>query len=268
MSISYKSEEEIELMRKSAQLVSATLAEVGSFLRPGLSLLEVDKFAEDFIRKNGAIPSFLDYEGFPNSACLSVNEAVVHGIPDEYKIQKGDVISVDLGVILNDFQGDSAYTFGIGELDNEVVNLLKDTKISLNKGVEQAIVGNRIGDIGYAIQQYAEKEKGYGIVRELVGHGLGRELHEAPQIPNYGKRGRGRKLKKGLVICIEPMINLGGKEVAFLDDGWTVVTSDSSISAHYEHIVSIDKGEAEVLSDFGVIEEAIRGNKELNKEFI
>ncbi len=266
--ISYKNEEEITLMRKSAELVSSTLAEVASFLKPGQSLLEIDKFAESFIRDHDAVPSFLNYEGFPNTACISVNDAIVHGIPNDYKIKDGDIISVDLGVILNEFHGDSAYTFAIGEVSKEVLELLKYTKVSLNKGIEQAIVGNRIGDISFAIQQSAEKEHGYGIVRELVGHGLGKELHESPQIPNYGKRGRGRKLKRGLVICIEPMVNLGGKEVAFLDDGWTVVTKDHTPSAHYEHIVAIDKGKADILSDFSLIEEAERKNNALNSSYL
>lgn len=268
MYIDYKSQEEIDLMRKSAELVSATLAEVGSFLRPGLTLLEIDQLAEDFIRKHKAIPSFKGYEGFPNAACLSVNEAVVHGIPTDYKLKDGDIISVDLGVILNEFHGDSAYTFAIGKVKQEVLDLMRDTKESLRRGIEQAIVGNRVGDIAHAIQEYTEKEKGYGVVRELVGHGLGRELHEDPQIPNYGKRGRGKKLKEGLVICIEPMINLGVKEVVFKEDGWTVVTKDGQPSAHYEHIVCVRKEKAEVLSDFGVIEAAERANEALNSSYL
>jgi len=255
-------------MRESAKLVSATLAEVASFLKPGLTLLEVDSFAEEFIRKNNAVPSFKNYQGFPNTACLSVNDAVVHGIPDEYVLKDGDVISVDLGVILNGFHGDSAYTFAIGNVKEETLTLLKDTKKSLYIGIEKAVVGNRVGDIGYAIQQFTEKERKYGVVRELVGHGLGRELHEDPQIPNFGKHGKGKKLKKGLVICIEPMINQGGREVAFLDDGWTVVTRDHSVSAHYEHVVLVKKGKAEILSDFAPIEQAERANSALNDRYL
>ncbi len=267
MSIYYKSADEIELMRKSARLVSQTLAEVASSLKPGMTLLEIDRLAERFIRSHGAIPSFKNYHGFPNAACISVNEAVVHGIPSDYPLKDGDIVSVDLGVILNDFHGDSAYTFAIGDVNRNVLSLLRDTKDALYKGIEQAVVGNRIGDISFAIQQHTEKERGYGIVRELVGHGLGRSLHEDPQVPNYGKRGKGRKLKEGLVICIEPMINLGGKEVAHKEDGWTVVTRDGSVSAHYEHVVLVKKGTAEVLSDFGGIEEAEKANAALNSHY-
>lgn len=268
MSIFYKSTDEIALMRKSARLVSSTLAEVASFLRPGLTLLEIDKLAEDYIRSHDAIPSFKNYQGFPNSACISVNEAVVHGIPSDYALKDGDIVSVDLGVILNEFHGDSAYTFAIGNVDNKILELLQVTKTSLYKGIERTVVGNRTGDISFAIQQYTEKERGYGVVRELVGHGLGRDLHEDPQVPNYGKRGRGRKLKEGLVICIEPMINLGGKEVAYLEDGWTVVTKDGSVSAHYEHVVLAKKGAAEILSDFEPIEKSEKANPELNDSYL
>ncbi len=268
MSIFYKSGDEIELMRQSAQLVSATLAEVARMIKPGMSLLEIDRLAEDFIISHHAVPSFKNYQGFPNTACISVNEAVVHGIPSDYRLKDGDIVSVDLGVIRNEFHGDSAYTFAVGDVDEDTLRLLKDTKASLYKGIEAAVAGKRIGDISFAIQQYTERERGYGVVRELVGHGLGRELHEAPQIPNYGRRGKGHKLKEGLVICIEPMINLGSKEVSYLEDGWTVVTRDGSNSAHYEHVVYVKKGGAEILSDFAPIEEAERANPALNDSYL
>ncbi len=268
MHILYKSESEIELMRKSALLVSATLAEVALELKPGMSLLEIDRLAEEYIISHNAIPSFKDYQGFPNAACISVNEAVVHGIPNDYKLKDGDIVSVDLGVILNGFHGDSAYTFAIGNVDADTLELMKDTKASLYKGIECAVAGRRIGDISFAIQQYTERERGYGVVRELVGHGLGRDLHEDPQIPNYGRRGKGRKLKEGLVICIEPMINLGGREISYLEDGWTVVTRDGSNSAHYEHVVYVKKGASEVLSDFAPIEGAEKANPELNDGYL
>ena len=255
-------------MRRSAQLVSQTLAEVAAFLKPGLTLLEIDQLAEDFIRSHQAVPSFKNYQGFPKSACISVNEAVVHGIPGDYALQSGDIVSVDLGAILDGYHGDSAYTFAIGAVDEKVLALLRITKAALYKGIEQAVAGNRVGDIAYAVQQHTEAEHGYGVVRELVGHGLGTDLHEDPQIPNYGRRGKGRKLKEGLVICIEPMINLGGKEVAYLDDGWTVVTKDGSVSAHYEHVVHVRKGAAEVLSDFSIIEAAEKANTALNDSYL
>lgn len=256
------------MMRRSAQLVSRTLAEVAAFLKPGLTLLEIDQLAEDFIRSHHGIPSFKNYQGFPNAACISVNEAVVHGIPGDYALQSGDIVSVDLGAILEGYHGDSAYTFAIGEVDEKVLTLLRVTKAALYKGIEQAVAGNRIGDIAYAVQQHTEGEHGYGVVRELVGHGLGQDLHEDPQIPNYGRRGKGRKLKEGLVICIEPMVNLGGKEVAYLDDGWTVVTKDGSVSAHYEHVVRVRKGTPEVLSDFSGIEQAEKANTALNDSYL
>jgi len=253
-----KTEEEVELLRENNLLVSATLAEVGKHIKPGVTTLELDRIAEEFIRSHGAVPGFLGYGGFPNTLCVSVNENVVHGIPSDYALKEGDVVSVDCGTILKGFYGDSAYTFGVGEIAPEVEQLLRVTKESLLKGVEQAVAGNRVGDISAAVQAHAESY-GYGVVRELVGHGLGRNMHEEPEVPNYGRRGRGPLLKKGMVICIEPMINMGTKSVVFERDGWTVRTRDRKPSAHFEYAVAIRNGEADVLTDFSVIEEAIRG---------
>lgn len=252
-----KTEEEVELLRENNLLVSATLAEVGKHIKPGVTTLELDRIAEAFIRSHGAVPGFLGYGGFPNTLCVSVNENVVHGIPSDYALKEGDIVSVDCGTILKGFYGDSAYTFGVGEIAPEVEQLLRVTKESLLKGVEQAVAGNRVGDISAAVQAHAESY-GYGVVRELVGHGLGRNMHEEPEVPNYGRRGRGPLLKKGMVICIEPMINMGTKSVVFERDGWTVRTRDRKPSAHFEYAVAIRNGEADVLTDFSVIEEAIR----------
>jgi methionyl aminopeptidase len=265
--IHYKNKEEIELMRKSALLVSATLEEVAKALKPGMSTLEVDMLADQFIRDNGAIPSFKDYRGYPKSSCISVNDEVVHGIPNAYVLKDGDIVSVDVGVFLNGFHGDSAYTFAIGDVKAEVLQLMAATKAALYRGIEKAVAGNRVGDIAFAIQEYAEKERGYGIVRELVGHGVGKHLHEDPQVPNYGKRGSGPIMKEGLVIAIEPMVNLGSKEVAYMDDGWTVATRDEQPSVHYEHTVAVMKGKADVLSSFSGIEQAERQNTALNANY-
>ncbi|HAQ70819.1 type I methionyl aminopeptidase [Salibacteraceae bacterium] len=252
-----KSEEEIELVRESSLLVGKTLAEVASLVRPGVTPLELDKRAYEFIHDHGAVPGFLNYNGFPNSLCISKNEAVVHGIPDKKEVVDGDILSVDCGVLMNGYFGDSAYTFKVGEVSKEVDDLLETTKRSLKLGIEQAVAGNRVGDIGYAVQLEAERN-GYGVVRELVGHGLGKKLHEAPEVPNFGKRGRGPVLVDGLIIAIEPMINLGRKEVSQLRDGWTIVTADRKPSAHYEHTIVVRKGKAEVLSTFEFIEEKLR----------
>jgi len=252
-----KSEEEIELVRESSLLVGKTLAEVASLVRPGVTPLELDKRAYEFIHDHGAVPGFLNYNGFPNSLCISKNEAVVHGIPDKKEVVDGDILSVDCGVLMNGYYGDSAYTFKVGEVSKEVDDLLETTKRSLKLGIEQAVAGNRVGDIGYAVQLEAERN-GYGVVRELVGHGLGKKLHEAPEVPNFGKRGRGPVLVDGLIIAIEPMINLGRKEVSQLRDGWTIVTADRKPSAHYEHTIVVRKGKAEVLSTFEFIEEKLR----------
>jgi len=255
----YKTKEEIELLRESSLLVGKTLAEVAKLIKPGVTTLQLDKIAEEFIRDNGAEPGFLGYGGFPNTLCTSVNEAVVHGVPNDKPLVDGDIVSVDCGTLMNGFYGDSAYTFEIGEVTPEIHKLLEVTKECLNKAVEAAVSGNRIGDIGYAVQKHAE-DNGYGVVRELVGHGLGRGLHEKPEVPNYGRRGRGLKMKEGLVIAIEPMINLGVKEVSQLEDGWTIVTKDRKPSAHFEHDVAIGKGKAEVLSTFKYIEEVLNKN--------
>lgn len=255
--IDYKTEEEIEIQRESSLLVGKTLAEVARIIKPGVTTLDLDKVAEEFIRDNHASPGFKGYHGFPNSLCTSVNEQVVHGIPNNKPLKEGDIVSVDCGVFKNDFYGDSAYTFAVGEVSVEIQQLLDVTKESLLLGLEMAIVGNRIGDIGYTIQKYSESF-GYGVVRELVGHGLGRSLHESPEVPNYGRKRSGLKLKEGLVIAIEPMINLGVKEVKQLNDGWTIVTADGKPSAHFEHDVAIRKGKAEVLSTFNYIEEVLK----------
>ena len=255
-----KTDEEIELLRESSLLVGKTLAEVAKHIKPGVTTLELDKVAEEFIRDNNAKPGFKGYGGFPNSLCTSVNEAVVHGIPNSTPLVSGDIVSVDCGVLKNGFYGDSAYTFEIGEVSKEIKALIETTKACLDQAVAAAIEGNRIGDIGYACQSLAE-ENGYGVVRELVGHGLGKDLHEDPQVPNYGRRGNGLKLKKGMVLAIEPMINLGVKEVRQLDDGWTIVTKDGKPSAHFEHDVAIAKGQPIVLSTFEYIENELNKNK-------
>jgi methionyl aminopeptidase len=250
----YKSEAEIEIIRRNNLLVSRTLAEVGKLIKPGVTTLELDKRAEEFIRDNGAVPGFLGYGGYPNTLCTSVNDQVVHGIPSDYILKDGDIVSVDCGTYMEGYYGDTAYTFPVGEVSEEVNNLMRTTKESLFKGIEKAIEGNRVGDIGNAIQVHAEKA-GYSVVREMVGHGLGKNMHEAPEVPNYGKRGRGVLLKKGLVICIEPMINMGNKQIKQDNDGWTIRTIDGKPSAHYELAIVVDKGKAEILSTFEYIEE-------------
>ena len=254
--IFYKTEEEIELIRESSLLVGKTLAEVAKIIKPGVTTLELDKIAEEFIRYNNAIPGFLGMYDFPNTLCTSLNAAVVHGIPNNKPLNDGDVISVDCGVLKNGFYGDVAYTFEVGNVKEEVKKLLQVTKECLNRAIEVAVAGNRIGDIGYAVQSYAE-QNGYGVVRELVGHGLGKELHEAPEVPNYGKRGTGLMLKEGMVIAIEPMINLGVRNVMQDKDGWTIVTKDGKPSAHFEHDIAIRKGKADVLSSHKFIEEVL-----------
>lgn len=255
--IIYKTDEEIELIRQSSLLVGKTLAEVAKLIKPGVTTLELDKVAEEFIRDNGAIPGFLGMYDFPNTLCTSANEAVVHGIPNNKPLQDGDIISVDCGVLMNEFYGDVAYTFEVGEVKPEIIKLLEVTKECLNRAIEQAVHGNRIGDIGYAVQSLAE-ENGYGVVRELVGHGLGKDLHEEPQVPNYGRRGNGLQLKEGMVIAIEPMINMGTKNVKQHEDGSTIITTDGLVSAHFEHDVAIRKGKAEVLSTHEFVEEVLK----------
>lgn len=254
--IVYKSLEEIELMRESAQLVSKTLGMLAPKIVPGAVPLELDKLAEEFIRDHGGIPGFLGMYGFPNTLCMSPNAQVVHGIPGKEPLKEGDILSVDCGVLMNDYYGDHAYTFAVGEVDAATANLLEDTKASLYAGIREVVAGNRIGDIGAAIQQYTES-RGYGVVRELVGHGLGKKMHEEPQVPNYGKRGRGKKIQEGLVIAIEPMINLGTHRIKQLSDGWTILTADGKNSAHFEHDVAVVNGKPEILSTFQYIYDAL-----------
>ena len=255
-----KTDEEIKLMREANQLVGKTLAEVGKHVAPGVSTLQLDKIAEEFIRDHGAVPAFLGYGGFPNSICASVNEQVVHGIPSSSKIlNEGDIISVDCGTILNGYVGDSAYTFCVGEVDPKVKDLLKTTKESLYLGIQAAVEGKRIGDISNAVQTYCESHN-YSVVRELVGHGIGKRMHEEPEVPNYGRRGCGPLLKSGMCICIEPMINMGSKNVVFERDGWTVRTKDRKCSAHFEHCIAIRPDGPQILSSFDFIEEVLGSN--------
>jgi len=254
--IFYKTEEEIDLIKDSSLLVGATLAELAKIIEPGVTGLVLDKLAEEFIMDNKAFPGFKGYNKFPNSLCISINDQVVHGIPNNKPLIDGDIISIDCGVLKNGFYGDSAYTFPVGNVSDSVLKLLKVTKESLYKGIEKVIVGNRIGDIGSAIQECAERN-GFSVVRELVGHGLGRSLHESPEVPNYGRRGSGLLLKEGLVLAIEPMINLGKKEVIQDSDGWTIRTADKKYSAHFEHDVVVRKDKVEILSSFDLIEEVL-----------
>ncbi|MEJ6565881.1 MAG: type I methionyl aminopeptidase [Flavobacteriales bacterium] len=254
--IKYKTTEEIELMRTSAQLVSKTLGLLAPYIVPGAIPLELDKMAETFIRDHGGEPGFLGMYGFPNSLCMSPNAQVVHGIPGKKELQNGDILSVDCGVFMNGYYGDHAYTFAVGEVSKETSELLEVTKASLYTGIKEVVEGNRIGDIGAAIQEYTES-RGYGVVRELVGHGLGTKMHEDPQVPNYGKRGRGKKIQEGLVIAIEPMINLGTHRIKHLPDGWTILTADGKNSAHFEHDVAVVNGKPEILSTFQYIYDAL-----------
>ncbi len=254
--IKYKTTEEIELMRASAQLVSKTLGLLAPYIVPGAIPLELDKMAETFIRDHGGEPGFLGMYGFPNSLCMSPNAQVVHGIPGKKELRNGDILSVDCGVFMNGFYGDHAYTFAVGEVSKETSELLEVTKASLYTGIKEVVEGNRIGDIGAAIQEYTES-RGYGVVRELVGHGLGTKMHEDPQVPNYGKRGRGKKIQEGLVIAIEPMINLGTHRIKQLPDGWTILTADGKNSAHFEHDVAVVNGKPEILSTFQYIYDAL-----------
>lgn len=254
--IKYKTTEEIELMRASAQLVSKTLGLLAPYIVPGAIPLELDKMAETFIRDHGGEPGFLGMYGFPNSLCMSPNAQVVHGIPGKKELQNGDILSVDCGVFMNGYYGDHAYTFAVGEVSKETSELLEVTKASLYTGIKEVVEGNRIGDIGAAIQEYTES-RGYGVVRELVGHGLGTKMHEDPQVPNYGKRGRGKKIQEGLVIAIEPMINLGTHRIKQLPDGWTILTADGKNSAHFEHDVAVVNGKPEILSTFQYIYDAL-----------
>ena len=262
--IHYKNAEEIELMRQSALLVSKALSEIAALIRPGITTLSLDKTIGEFIRDHQAIPSFLNYRGYPFNSCISVNDVVVHGFPDNNELKEGDIISVDIGVYKNGFHGDHAYTFAVGDPGGEVMQLLRVTKESLYKGIEKAVAGNRLGDISFAIQEHTEKKYGYGVVRELVGHGLGRSMHEDPQVPNYGRRGSGAVLKEGLALAIEPMINLGKRHVYTEEDGWTVRTTDHKPSAHFEHDIVVKKGKADILSDYSIIEAAEKANSNLH----
>jgi len=252
----FKTDEEVGLLRESNLLVSRTLAEIARYIKPGVTTLYLDTVAENFIRDHSAVPAFKGYGGFPKTLCTSVNEEIVHGIPSDYVLKEGDIISIDCGVILNGWYGDSAYTFAVGEIREDVKRLLDYTRASLEEGVKSAIAGNRVGDISAAVQTKAESG-GFSVVRELVGHGIGRKLHEPPEVPNYGKKGSGAKMEKGLVICIEPMINLGVKETIQMKDGWTIKTADGKPSAHFEYAVAVNKGKADVLTTFEYIEEVL-----------
>jgi len=261
-----KTREEIELMRESALVVSRTLGMLASEVKPGVTTLYLDKLAEEFIRSQDAIPGFLGLYDFPNTLCMSPNAQVVHGIPNDKPLEEGDIISIDCGAIKNDFYGDHAYTFAVGEIDPEVQKLLDVTKESMYMGIRQFKFGNRVGDVGYAIQNHCEQH-GYGVVRELVGHGLGRKMHEDPEMPNYGRRGRGKKFIEGMVVAIEPMINLGTYRTSHLSDGWTILTKDRKPSAHFEHNVAIVDGKPELLSTFKYIYKALGIESDEEEEF-
>lgn len=255
--IQYKTVEEIELIRKSADVLGRTHGIISKHIKAGVKTRDLDKLAFEYIADNGGYPSFKGYGGFPHSLCISVNEVVVHGMPSGYELREGDIISVDCGVLLNGFHSDSAYTYPVGAVKKDVMQLLLDTKASLYVGIEACLAGNRTGDIGSAIQQFVEK-KGYSVVRELVGHGLGRSLHESPEVPNYGKKGKGALLSDGMVIAIEPMINLGRKQVFQEKDGWTIRTADRQPSAHFEHTVAVVNGKPEILTTFKYIDEVFQ----------
>jgi len=252
-----KTAEEIELMRRSNLLVSRTLAEVAKYIRPGISTGKLDRVAETYIRDHGAVPGFLGYQGYPKTLCTSVNSQVVHGIPsDKVILKEGDLVSVDCGVLLDGYYGDSAYSFEVDGVSEDIRSLLKTTRECLQLGVQQAVEGKRTGDIGHAVQRHAESN-GFSVVREMVGHGLGRSMHEPPEVPNYGRRGTGPKLRKGMVICIEPMINMGRRQITQEPDGWTIRAADNLPSAHFELAVAVDKGKADLLSTFEYIEKVI-----------
>ncbi len=265
--IFYKTESEVALMKQSAELVSKTLTEVAKVLKPGMTTMQIDSLCADFARDHNAILSFKNYRGYPHNICASINDVVVHGFPNNTTLKEGDVVSIDLGVILNGWHGDHAYTFILGEVNEDVLQLVRVTKESLYKGIEKAVVGNRIGDIAFAIQDYTERKHGYGVVRELVGHGLGRSMHEDPQMPNYGKRGNGPKLNENMVLAIEPMINMGTRDVYTESDGWTIRTRDGKPSVHFEHDVCIKRNKALILSNYSIIEAAERANPNLNTNY-
>jgi methionyl aminopeptidase len=266
--IHIRSNEEIEIIRKSALMVTATLTKVAAFLKPGITTLSIDKMAEQFIRDNGGVPSFKGYgpknNAFPFSLCISINDVVVHGFPSSYELKDGDIVSVDCGVYMNGYHGDHAYTFAIGNVPAEYLKLMRVTKESLAMAVSEAREGNRVGDISFTVENHCNKTNGYGVVRDLVGHGVGKQLHEDPQVPNYGRRGDGKRLKEGMVLAIEPMINLGTREVFTDSDGWTIKTADGKPSVHYEHTTAVRKDKGEALSNFAPIEAAEKANPELN----
>ena len=255
--IYYKTKEEIDLIKESADILGRAHGEIAKLIKPGINTNKLDKLAEEFIRDNGGVPSFKNYNGFPYTLCVSPNEQVVHGFPSNIELKDGDVLSIDCGVFYKGFHSDSAYTYAVGEVNEEVKQLLKVTKESLNVGIEKAVVGNRTGDIGFAIQHFVE-EYGYTVVRELVGHGVGKNLHESPEVPNYGKRGKGAMLKEGMVIAIEPMINLGKRDIVQESDGWTIRTKDRAPSAHFEHTVAITNEGVQVLTTHKYIEEVYK----------
>lgn len=261
-----KTAEEIELMRESALIVSKTLGMLAKEVKPGITTLKLDNLAEEFIRSQGAIPGFLGLYDFPNTLCISPNDQVVHGLPTNQPLKEGDIISIDCGAIKNDFYGDHAYTFAVGEIESEIEKLLRITKESLYVGIRELKIGNRVGDVGYAIQKHCEAH-GYGVVRELVGHGLGKKMHEDPEMPNYGRRGRGKKLVEGMVVAIEPMVNMGTQRIKQHSDGWTITTLDNKPSAHFEHDVAIVDGKPELLSTFSYIYEALGINSNEENEF-
>ena len=265
--ILYKTDAEVDLMKQSAVLVSKTLTEVAKTLKPGITTFQLDRLCFEFIRDHKAIPSFLNYRGYPFTICASVNDVVVHGFPNNSAIKEGDVVSIDMGVILNGWHGDHAYTFLMGEANDDVLQLMRVTKESLYKGIEKAVAGNRVGDIAFAIQEHTERKHHYGVVRELVGHGIGRTMHEAPEMPNYGKRGRGKLLMEGMVVAIEPMINQGTKNIKQHKDGWTITTADGKPSAHFEHDVAIIDGKPELLSTFAYIYKALGITSNEENEF-
>jgi methionyl aminopeptidase len=258
----HRSDEEVELIKQSSLLVGKAIAAVAEKLRPGITTESMDEVADEFIRSHGGIPAFKGFKKFPASICVSINSQVVHGIPGKYELKEGDVVSVDCGVLMNSFYGDSAYTFLVGEGDEKVKRLLRVTKESLYKGIEHAVAGKRVGDISYAVQEHAESN-GFSVVRELVGHGIGKQLHEKPEIPNYGRKGDGKTLLENMTIAIEPMINMGKRNVTQDRDGWTIRTADGMPSAHFEHTVAVRKDKAEILSSFEFIEEVLQKNKEV-----
>ncbi|MGL4955592.1 MAG: type I methionyl aminopeptidase [Bacteroidales bacterium] len=255
-----KTVEEIEILQENALLVSRVLAEIAKLIEPGVTGLQLDKVAEEFIRDNGAVPAFLGYHDFPATLCISVNDIVIHGIPNEFPLQEGDIVSIDCGTYYKGYVGDSAYTFGVGEIDDEAKRLLQTTKYSLQYAAQQAIVGKRTGDIGYAVQTYVET-KGYSVLREYQGHGIGKKMHEKPSIPNYGKQSSGTKLLKGMTFCIEPMVHQGLRHVYQEQDGWTIRTKDGKLAAHYEYTVVVGEDQVEVLTDFDIIETELRKKK-------